>query len=287
MPTTGYIAYIDEAGDFGLKNIAPIDPQGASEWFSMGGILIRKSNETNINSWLKNVRDSANNIQSNDLHFRKLNDRQKTIVCQETAKLNIRAFVVLSNKRNMRRYKNPRASKVTSHKHWFYLWVTRLLLERMTEYCAYRNQIDQTPGLKLQLEFSRRKDIKRSSFTDYFSKLWAQQSDPFLAKRTIDWGIFNFEDIHFFDHHTRAGLQFADVVASSFYQSVNIHPHGVCKPDFAKLLKPRIARGPINQNYYDEGFAIQPINLSSAALTDGQKEIFRFYGFPEHRLDKR
>ncbi|MDF1748463.1 MAG: DUF3800 domain-containing protein [Alphaproteobacteria bacterium] len=287
MPTTGYIAYIDEAGDFGLKNVAPVDPQGASEWFCMGGILIRKSNETKINNWLKDVRLSAKNTQSNDLHFRKLSDRQKTIVCQETAKLNIRAFVVLSNKRNMRRYHNPRASKVTSHKHWFYLWLTRLLLERMTEYCAHRNRIDGTPGHRLQLEFSRRKDIKRSSFTDYFSKLWAQQSDPYLAKRTINWDVFNFEDIHFFDHQTRAGLQFADVIASSFFQSVNTVPHGICKPEFAKLLMPRVARGPTNQNYHDEGVAIQPMNLSSAKLTDAQKDIFRFYGFPENRLGRR
>jgi len=36
-----YIAYIDEAGDFGLRNIAPIDPRGASEWLVLAAVVIR------------------------------------------------------------------------------------------------------------------------------------------------------------------------------------------------------------------------------------------------------
>ena len=72
MSDTGYIAYLDEAGDFGLRSVAPIDERGASEWFVMGAAVVRKENEKNVPQWLRGIRDEAKNNQSMDLHFRKL-----------------------------------------------------------------------------------------------------------------------------------------------------------------------------------------------------------------------
>jgi Protein of unknown function (DUF3800) len=38
--TVAYIAYIDESGDDGLSKVQPIDPNGASEWFVLGAIVV-------------------------------------------------------------------------------------------------------------------------------------------------------------------------------------------------------------------------------------------------------
>jgi hypothetical protein len=198
----------------------------------------------------------------------------------------MRLFVVISNKQNMRRYKNQSANRISQHKHWFYWWATRLLLERVTYFCATRNEQDGTPGRTLQIEFSRRKDLKRREFTDYFTRLWAQANKPFLAKRCVDWSVFDFQNVHFHDHHTRAGLQFADVVASAFYQAVNTHPHGTCCSDYGRLLLPRVYR-PTGRSALDEGFTVWPYSLAEIGLTENQKEIFRCYGYPEARLGKR
>ena len=44
----GYVAYIDEAGDAGLKTVRPLDPSGASEWLILRrrGRQSRKQLET-------------------------------------------------------------------------------------------------------------------------------------------------------------------------------------------------------------------------------------------------
>lgn len=251
----------------------------------MGAMVIRKKNESNSSAWLHDIRTKAKNTQSTDLHFRTLSDRQKKIICSHVATLEARLFVVISNKRNMRQYNNKNASYVTGHKHWFYWWMSRLLLERVTGFCAAINHKENTPNLKLQIEFSRRKDLKEHDFTGYFSKLWTQGQSAFLNKRQIDWSVFDFNSVYFYDHKTRAGLQFADIVASSFYQAVNIHPHGTCCADYAKLLKPRI-HCLSGGRYLEEGFTVWPTTLANIGLTSPQKEVFRHYGFPEDRLTK-
>lgn len=282
MPGIGYVAYVDEAGDFGLRSVVPIDPTGGSEWFVLGAAVVRKENESEVPKWLRIIRNEAKNTQSMDLHFRGLSDRQKRVICSRLADLPIRLFVVISNKRNMRHHSNPKAARISGHRHWFYWWVSRLLLERITAFCASQNEKLETPGCKLQLEFSRRRDLKRREFTDYFTRLWSQDRDAFLNVRTIDWSVFDFKHVAFYDHEARAGLQLADVVASSFYQAVNTHPHGTCNPEFAKALKPRLYRP--RHSAVDEGFTVFPYSLREIRLTDDQKEIFRFYEFPEARM---
>jgi hypothetical protein len=280
---TGYVVYIDEAGDFGLKAVAPIDVRGASEWFIMSGVVVRKENERKVPQWLRIVRDKAKNNQSIDLHFRTLSDRQKGIICEATAKLPMRLFVVISNKQNMRGYKNQSANYISKHKHWFYWWIARLLLERVTDFCATRNRTDGTPGLKLEVEFSRRKDLRLKDFTDYFTRLWLQGDTAFLNKRRIEWSVFDFQNVNFFDHQTRAGLQFADVVASAFFQAVNTHPTRTCHADHAILLEPRIHRGR-NGLTLNEGFTVWPQSLAPLGLTEEQKRVFRHFRYPESRL---
>lgn len=251
----------------------------------MGAAVVRKESEANTAQWLQSIRYAAKSNQSMDLHFRTLNDGQKKIICQSVAGLRIRLFVVISNKKNMRRYKNQKAGNISKHRHWFYWWMARLMLERITDFCAAQNVRDNTPGKKLQVEFSRRKDMKENEFTDYFTRIWAQGDGVFLKRRQINWSVFDFRSVQFFDHAARAGLQFADVVASSFFQAVNIHPHGSCYADYAKLLEPRIHR-PLGGVPLDEGFVVQPNSLIEAVLREDQKEIFRYYGYPEERLTK-
>jgi hypothetical protein len=114
-PTTkpyGYIAYIDESGDFGLRNVYPIDPRGASEWLIVSAVVIRAEIEASLVDGLRQLRIDAKNTQSPDLHFRTLGDRQKKIVCSGLAEMDARLFVVISNKRNMRRHRNELAAAV-------------------------------------------------------------------------------------------------------------------------------------------------------------------------------
>ena len=40
MSQVSYVAYIDESGDDGLARVKPLDPDGASEWFVLGSIVM-------------------------------------------------------------------------------------------------------------------------------------------------------------------------------------------------------------------------------------------------------
>lgn len=283
MSAPGYIAYIDEAGDFGLRSVVPVDISGGSEWFVLGAIVVRKENERLVEQWLAEVRKLAKNTQARDLHFRALSGRQKRIVCDHLASLPVRLFVYISNKQNMRQHRNEAASKISRHKHWFYWWGVRLLLERITAFCSAQNAKAGTPKRSLQLEFSRRRDLRKSDFQNYFARLWAQGEKPYLNKRTIDWSVFDFKQVEFYDHHSRPGLQFSDVVASAFFQAVNVHPQGYCDPRFASALKPRMY-APVRRTAMDEGFIVWPHRLDRIHLTEEQKVIFRLFGFPEKFL---
>jgi hypothetical protein len=285
MGEVGYIAYIDEAGDFGLNKVVPNARRSASEWLIVSGVVIRSSNEPNVINWLREMRRNARNTQSPDLHFRKLGNRQKKIICSAVSALDLRIFVVISNKQNMQRHRNSAAARTSNTRAWFYWWLCRLLLERITEFCERRNNLDSTSGQKLRIEFSRRKDLKYSEFTDYMTKLWLQGRErAFLNKRLPRWSVVDLKQTLQYDHQTRAGLQIADVVASAFYQAVNRDNVAECVSDYAELLRPRIwSKGSVSSIWLDEGFTVWPFSLRGSRLTEPQKRIFRFYGYPDDR----
>src|SRR5436305_13515899 len=101
------------------------------------------------------------------MHFQPLDDWRKAIVCERIANLPLRCFVVMSHKLSMRGHHNPRAAKVSAGKTWFYWWMTRLLLERVTDYCERRSLRDYGSPRLVHLEFSRRRGLRYPHFQSY------------------------------------------------------------------------------------------------------------------------
>jgi hypothetical protein len=96
------------------------------------------------------------------------------------------------------------------------------------------------------------------------------------TKRRIMWEVLDWCLAEPASHKSSAGAQLADVVASSFYQAMDTLPPTKWNNEFAKLLRPIVAKdGDFHFNY---GLALQPTPPSKAKLTDQQKEIFEFYG---------
>lgn len=134
LPEPYFVAYFDEAGDPGIKKVAPIDPNGASEWFVVGCTVIRARNEPNLVPLVRDIKQKIQSTQSPDLHYRNLSEGKKLPVCEALAKEKLRFFVVASNKQNMRGYRNPRAEAFSTHPNdWFYNFCVRVALERVTE----------------------------------------------------------------------------------------------------------------------------------------------------------
>lgn len=288
MPV-GYVAYIDEAGDDGLKKVYPFHENGSSEWFILSCILVRIENDHNMLEIVKEAISQFSNVQRKDIHYRDLIPAKKNIICKAISNARVRTFVVMSNKKNMQNYVNLRvensAQLYTNGRNWFYWWVARCLLERVTEECENISALEGHNDKKLRIIFSRRGGMNYLHFREYIKKLsWQSQTNAlYLRTGDIRWSVIDHSEIHAHDHKSMAGLQLSDVVASAFYQSVAETNTKDCDPQFAKLLKKTVAfkeiktnRGGEYRQRFGYGIKILPA-LKHAKLTVSQNRIFDFY----------
>ena len=274
----GYVAYIDEAGDPGLKKVRPIDPNGASEWLMLSAVVIRAKWEPDVVGWVDKIRDDLGVRQRRDLHYRALSPTRKVAAANAIAGLPLRAFVVCSNKKNMRGHENRNAAKIPSQE-WFYNWCLRLLLERVTQFCAERTVKDHGKKLPIKIEFSRRGGHRYSQTRAYSLYLDHQRKagSTFLEKRVVRTDMLSTDLMEDHPHHTRAGLQLADVIASAFYQAADCLGPGAWDAEPAKALARIMAEE--NGVKSDFGVCLQPVPPPKGRLTLDQQRVFEHYGY--------
>jgi hypothetical protein len=288
-PEYDYIAYIDESGDPGIERVRPIDNPGGTEWLVIGAAVIRASNELAPVQWVRSILDSVGRRQTLELHFRDLTDWRKAMACQKLATLPLVAFAMLSNKKNMRQHTNARAAAKSSPlttKQVFYNYCLRLILERITDFCLRDSLRTYGSPRYVKLIFSKRGG-HNYAHTFVYNEILKRQSraqTTMLRRREIKWQVVDFRLQEDAPHTSVAGLQLADVIASAFYQAVDILPPTKWDPHNAKLLRPRMAR---EAGFWrDYGVAFQPSpQLTKANLLPSQKDIFEFYGYDRREFD--
>lgn len=272
-----YILYIDEAGDDGLTRIKPIDPNGASEWLVISGVLLRKKYESEVVSWVKDIRRSINATQGPALHYLNLSPTKKDAVCDLVGALPIKAFAVCSNKLNMRQYHNPRAA-IFGSKQWFYNYCVRLLIERVTDMCFRSSMRHSGKAENLKVIFSQRGGHSYGQTKAYWQKLKAQAAGgtTLLNKREIRHQVLKFNLVDYVPHNQVAGLQLADIVASSFYQAVNSNGP---RWETRHALRLQKAMAHEKNVIADYGLVLQPTDPRKFTPDDKQKKIFNFFGY--------
>lgn len=284
LPEYDYIAYIDEAGDPGLNRVRPIDDVGGTEWFAMGCTLLQKKNEHLPPIWIKSILQDLGIHQRPDLHYRDLSPTRKLRACKLVSDLPARHFVLLSNKKNMRQYKNERAENKSYSRQWFYNWCCRILLERVTDY-VLRHSLAQYKEPKLvHFEFSKRNGHNYTQTQGYHAllRIQARANSTILKKRVPKWQVMDYRLVSAKSPYESAGTQIADCITSSFYNAVDNLDTGVCSPEPSKILAPRMA---FEQNankqpsILDYGVILQPTPDFKVDISEDQKEIFRFYGY--------
>ena len=239
----------------------------------------RADREREVPGWIADIHEGMPGRLQSELHFRRLSDAKKQYVCDHAPGLAARYFVVCSNKKNMRGYRNPLAEQVPA-KNWFYCWMTRLLLERVTDFVAWHSTREHGECRKMKIEFSNRGGLSYSQLHAYHRWISYQGQNPFLKFGVVNWRAIDFDLYKIYTHQERGGLQLADVVASAFFKACDQFSTGSCNPEFARLLKPRMAR------YRDvastaAGYGVKLIpGFTKANLRPEQKPIFRFYGYP-------
>lgn len=281
MRTAGYVAYIDEAGDDGLKRVRPIDPGGASEWFVLGAYVVEADRVPSVPVRVRGLLDHIRARQRSDIHFARLAPERRAALCEQLIGYPARCFVVVSHKPNMRRYRNPRAEQVSGGKNIFYNFMARLLLEKISRYCYKHSMRRHREPRHIRIEFSNRGGHFHGLMRGYFGRLQMQDASGklYLTTDAITWAVMDIQDIHNFDHANSPGLQLADVVASSFYQALGESDGRPPNLTYAKLLQPLMAKGE-NDNHFGVGVKFMP-NFGRAPLSAAQREIFEFYGAPK------
>jgi hypothetical protein len=274
------VAYIDESGDDGLWRVTPIDPVGASEWFILSAVVVAAGTNRET-SWVEKILSDLGLHQRRALHFQALSDAHKLAVCEALAALPVRCFVVMSNKRNMRRHLNQKAARVSFPvgRTWFYWWMTRLLLERVTEYCERRTVHEHGQPRLVRIEFARRGGLKYENCQGYFNYLRDQSKTGtvYLKQGEVKWSVVDAaEEIRVFDAAHRPGLQLADVVAGAFFQAA------AGRPEFAIALRPRMA---FNSDGNFFGYSVKL--LPSGYMQQASAEVRRVFEFYMSQKEKR
>lgn len=272
-----YVLYIDEAGDDGLRKVAPIDKGGSSEWLCIGGVLIRARNEEKVAGWIQDIRDDIDANQSEVLHFRRLSPTKRRRACEMLADLPSRLFAVCSNKKNMRAHQNLRAAK-RGGEQWFYNYCVRLLMERVTEFCLADSRKHFGEPRTVKVVFSERGGHSYGQTKAYWEllKLQSYAGTTVLSRRVLRHEVLKFGLVDYVSHKSDVGLQLADIVASAFYQAADTSgPRWSLEP--AKALRPKMAVE--DGSAADFGVVLQPTPAWKADLSAGQKLIFEFYGY--------
>lgn len=279
-PEYHYVAYIDESGDDGLKAVKPMSNPGASEWLILSAVVVRADKQSDVSKWVENIKSQFKNHQRPDIHFTGLNPAKRKRACEMMAELDARYFVVVSNKKNMEGYTNPFAGKIPSS-NWFYCWMTRLLLERVTKFVHDHSVAEHGIPTKLRIEYSARGGLRYSQMSAYYEWMKMKKHNQYLPWGKIYWDVMDPQLLKVYPHIEREGLQLADVVASAFFKACDKRDTNGCDPTFAKLLRPRMGREPDKKQGQISGFGVKLMpSMKNAKLERDQSEIFKFYGYP-------
>lgn len=241
-PRYEYVAYIDESGDPGLARVKPRSAEGSSEWLIVSAVVVSRKHELQTVEWVRSWMARLKNHQRRGIHFSDLNPAKKRMVCSDLAVRPVRCFVICSNKKNMEGYQNPFAERVSMDANWFYCWLTRLLLERVTFWVEQRSIQDFGSTRKVKLEYSIRGGLSYAQLNAYFELLKIKGDNLFLPLGHIHWSVLSQELVELHNHEERAGLQLADVTASAFFKACDKYDTGACNPEFCQAPKP--AHGP-------------------------------------------
>lgn len=284
-PSYDYVAYIDEAGDPGLNKVQPRTPGGSSEWIVVSAALIPAELEGEVGGWITDLMKAMNSHQMRDLHFQKLTPNRKALACSFLAEKNVRLFTVVSNKQNMEGWTNSRAERIPSD-NWFYCWLTRLLLERVTTavHAAAMKRYGETRRVKL--EYSERGGLRYSQMHAYYEWLRIKSASGKVAL-FVPFGDFQYSVLHpdlmrVYNHAERDGLKLPDIVASAFFKAVDVHQTRACDPTFAKPLMPKMARSPDTHQIAGFGVKLLPNwrTLDRFGVREEQRTILRHFGYP-------
>lgn len=226
--TASFVVYIDESGDEGF--VFNGDGSGSSRWLVLSAAVIRKANDLQMVSCLKEVREVLGKPPKTPLHFVDLKHEQRVPYIRRVGGLPIRTVSVMVYKPLIRE-----AEKFQNNKYYLYHYATRMLLERVSWLCRDQRREGEGDGFA-EIIFSNRSNMSYEEIRDYLRLLRRQhEADP--EKIQIDPTVIDPERIGSVEHSKLAGLQLADAVASGIHFGVKVNRYGETEPAYLPHLR--------------------------------------------------
>lgn len=235
---SSFVAYIDESGDEGFTFRA--DGSGSSRWFVLSAVVVRKSNDLALVAAAKQARSTIKLPEKKPIHFCKLAHAQRVVVARIVGQQPIRTVSVLIHKPSIN---DP--ERYQQQAYTLYRYASRLLLERVSWLCRDHRKPREGDG-KVDLIYSNRSAMSYQDLRQYLSYLRNQGTDQVR----IDWGVLDEHKVRAVNHDQLAGLQLADVVASSVYQAVNPNLYGDVEERYFHLIAPTVYHNKQNRFGY-------------------------------------
>ncbi|MBB5745213.1 hypothetical protein [Brevundimonas variabilis] len=180
----------------------------------------------------------------------------------------------------MRGHRNPLAEQIPSD-NWFYCWMTRLLLERVTHFIERRSQVDFQETRLVKMIFSERGGLSYSQMNAYFDWLRVKGDNQVLKAGNLSYGTFHRQLMEIKNHAGHDGLKLPDIVASAFFKAADIYDTRACDPRFAIALRPRMATANDKVGGVIAGYGVKLMPGWKVKAEPEQLEVFRQYGYPE------
>lgn len=226
--THSFIAFIDEAGDDGLRKFRePGKRGGASSWLVISACVFRASLSLDAIKWRDEIGSLMPDRKKRELHFKELNHGQRLAAARTLATKPVRVLNVMAAKR-------PIPDGLYSAKNTLYFYMTRYLIERISWLCRdLRPRVPEGDG-RVAITFSRRGGMSYDGFQSYL-KLLKDDQDKDIR---VHWPVIDIDAVTALDHGKSASLQLADIAASAFASALEPDYYGNFEPRYAELLKP-------------------------------------------------
>lgn len=226
MPSS-FVTYIDESGDEGF--VFKPDGSGSSRWFVLSAAVLRKTNDLQAVTCLKEVRQLLGKQPKFPLHFVDLKHEQRIPYVRRVGALPVRTVSVLVYKPLI-----AEPEKFQNDKYLLYRYATRLLLERVSWLCRDHRRDGEGDGFT-EIIFSNRSNMSYEEIRDYL-RLLLQRAAANPETVQLDSTVIDPDRITTVEHSKLAGLQVADAVASSAYLAVKRNRYGESEPAYLRLL---------------------------------------------------
>jgi hypothetical protein len=204
--TETYTFYVDESGDSGTGKIRSGNQGGASPYMTLGGVLVRDSDEQDLRQFLT---DLMSEFRIKELHCADMNHQRKVHYSRKAAAQPFTCFGVISFKETLNEYKEN-----IGDEYWkYYHKCAQYLLERL---CLFLQQ-RKIPKEAVRVVFEDSNHIRLPKFRILISRC---QKNP-VRPQTALLSRIATANISTLAKTDAPLLCLGDLTAHALYQCVN------------------------------------------------------------------